>query len=159
MSRSNGRYNPSIDKLYADVDYLRDRTSRTEDAITKLVDVGSNVSRLLAVHDEKIETTAKIVDKFDIKLDSLSKEMKERDDLIVKQIHDKIDTTSKDREEKYISQKQTIEKVDEKVGVVKKTIDKFVLWGYFIAGGIFCLSVVFPNFELIKKILALIVKL
>jgi len=62
--------------------------SRIEAAIEKLSEVNSNVSKMLAVHEEKINTNEKVDDILFTKIDQLSSKMDSDHNIVLSKIQD-----------------------------------------------------------------------
>jgi hypothetical protein len=62
--------------------------SRIEAAIEKLSEVNSNVSKMLAVHEEKINTNEKVDDILFTKIDQLSSKMDSDHNVVLSKIQD-----------------------------------------------------------------------
>jgi len=62
--------------------------SRIETAIEKLSEVNSNVSKMLAVHEEKISTNEKVDDILFTKIDQLSSKMDSDHNIVLSKIQD-----------------------------------------------------------------------
>jgi len=138
-----------IASLKKDVKNARDIHSRIDNAIEKLTDVSTSIKQMLAVHEERI-IKQEVADK---NLYDLVENRRAETDDNIKEVHSRINTTSKEfKELLYLTEQKLMIEIRsmkngfaERVGVLER-------WRYLILGGCIIAGLVLSgNFEAIFK--------
>lgn len=137
---------PEIYKIQNDVTSLqKDMTQvntivdKLELTIEKLTDVSSNVSRLLAVHETRIENN----ERTGSQLANLIEKNKESIDNELKNINNKISLTEKELREDI---EERNEEVMTKLGTLSKDLQTLQRWIWLVSGGGAVIGFILANF-------------
>ena len=139
-----------IASLKKDVKNARDIHSRIDNAIEKLTDVSTSIKQMLAVHEERI-IKQEVADK---NLYDLVENRRAETDDNIKEVHSRINTTSKEfKELLYLTEQKLMIEIRsmkngfaERVGVLEK-------WRYLLIGGCIILGLILSgNFGMIVKL-------
>ena len=123
----------------AQVKVLESVVGRLDTNIEKLTELSNSISKLLAVHDERLDSLEKIHDKTDIDI----KEVHSRITTISREICDKIDQVESMIESKLLaasesSTRQHIEikaDIENKINVLSNRVGVLETWRWLIIGG------------------------
>jgi hypothetical protein len=123
----------------AQVKVLESVVGRLDSNIEKLTELSNSISKLLAVHDERLDSLEKIHDKTDIDI----KEVHSRITTISREICDKIDQVESMIESKLLaasesSTRQHIEikaDIENKINVLSNRVGVLETWRWLIIGG------------------------
>lgn len=137
---------PEIYKIQNDVTSLqKDMTQvntivdKLELTIEKLTDVSSNVSRLLAVHETRIENN----ERTGSQLANLIEKNKESIDNELKNINNKLSLTEKELREDI---EERNEEVMTKLGTLSKDLQTLQRWIWLVSGGGAVIGFILANF-------------
>lgn len=137
---------PEIYKIQSDVTSLqKDMTQvntivdKLDLTIQKLTDVSSNVSRLLAVHETRLETQ----EKAGSQLALLIEKNKEQIDVELNSINNKIGATEKELRDEIDARN---EEVLTKLGALSKDLQTLQRWMWLVSGGGAVIGFLLANF-------------
>lgn len=128
-----------LSALRGDINNLDTLVSRLDVAIDKISDVSTNINRLLAVHDNKLENHTRLIDQ----LASAADQRRDKDDKRSQEILDKISQIREDmRTSISTSNKEISDRFDGKIESVikdndslKSDIAAIQKWKWLVTGG------------------------
>ena len=147
-----------IATIKADVAAMGHLFEKLDDAIEKIGDASANISSILAVHEERIDQTEKLVT-----------ERRRESIEAVKEVHSRISTASRERmeEHKQVQQDMKIseEKILNAINELRKDVNreqehlenriaKLEQWRWILIGVLIAVSAVVPNMGKIVSMLA-----
>ena len=149
---------PEIYKLKADIDVLRkdvDKTNvlidRLDIAIEKMSEVSSNINKLLAVHDTKIESQHMMINEVFEAVEKRRDESEARSAILHKRITDLRDEMKddQDRHNKEILQEiaKLNKNVTESLNHIEKRITALENWRWLVIGGSIVIGFIISKIE------------
>jgi len=155
---TQSKYDREMATIKADVAAMGSLWNKLDDAIEKIGTASANISSILAVHEERIDMTEKLV----------TERRRESSDA-VKELHSRISTASRERmeEHKAVQQdmKQSEEKILQAINELRKDVNreqehledritKLEQWRWILIGVLIAVSAVVPNMGKIVSMLA-----
>ncbi len=147
-----------IATIKADVAAMGHLFEKLDDAIEKIGDASANISSILAVHEERIDQTEKLVT-----------ERRRESIEAVKEVHSRISTASRERMEEHKQVQQEMKLSEEKIlnaiNELRKDVNKeqqhledriakLEQWRWILIGVLIAVSAVVPNMGRIVSMLA-----
>tara|TARA_A100001201_G_scaffold38530_1_gene40339 strand:+ start:513 stop:986 length:474 start_codon:yes stop_codon:yes gene_type:complete len=154
---TQSKYDREIATIKADVAAMGHLFEKLDDAIEKIGDASANISSILAVHEERIDQTEKLVT-----------ERRRESAEAVKELHSRITTASRERMEEHkqvqSEMKQSEEKILAAINELRKDVNKeqehlenriqkLEQWRWILMGVLVGLSMLWPN---MSKIIAML---
>lgn len=154
---TQSKYDREIATIKADVAAMGHLFEKLDDAIEKIGDASANISSILAVHEERIDQTEKLVT-----------ERRRESVEAVKEVHSRISTASRERMEEHkqvqSEMKQSEEKILKAINELRKDVNreqehlenriqKLEQWRWILMGVLVGLSMLWPN---MSKIIAML---
>ena len=154
---TQSKYDREIATIKADVAAMGHLFEKLDDAIEKIGDASANISSILAVHEERIDQTEKLVT-----------ERRRESAEAVKELHSRITTASRERMEEHkqvqSEMKQSEEKILDAINELRKDVNreqehlenriqKLEQWRWILMGVLVGLSMLWPN---MSKIIAML---
>ena len=154
---TQSKYDREIATIKADVAAMGHLFEKLDDAIEKIGDASANISSILAVHEERIDQTEKLVT-----------ERRRESIEAVKEVHSRISTASRERMEEHkqvqSEMKQSEEKILDAINELRKDVNreqehlenriqKLEQWRWILMGVLVGLSMLWPN---MSKIIAML---
>lgn len=154
---TQSKYDREIATIKADVAAMGHLFEKLDDAIEKIGDASANISSILAVHEERIDQTEKLVT-----------ERRRESAEAVKELHSRITTASRERMEEHkqvqSEMKQSEEKILSAINELRKDVNKeqehlenriqkLEQWRWILMGVLVGLSMLWPN---MSKIIAML---
>lgn len=154
---TQSKYDREIATIKADVAAMGHLFEKLDDAIEKIGDASANISSILAVHEERIDQTEKLVT-----------ERRRESAEAVKELHSRITTASRERMEEHkqvqSEMKQSEEKILKAINELRKDVNreqehlenriqKLEQWRWILMGVLVGLSMLWPN---MSKIIAML---
>ena len=154
---TQSKYDREIATIKADVAAMGHLFEKLDDAIDKIGDASANISSILAVHEERIDQTEKLVT-----------ERRRESVEAVKEVHSRISTASRERMEEHkqvqSEMKQSEEKILKAINELRKDVNreqehlenriqKLEQWRWILMGVLVGLSMLWPN---MSKIIAML---
>ena len=155
---TQSKYDREMATIKADVAAMASLWNKLDDAIEKIGTASANISSILAVHEERIDMTEKLVT-----------ERRRESSEAVKELHSRISTASRERmeEHKAVQQdmKQSEEKILNAINELRKDVNKEQLhledritileqWRWILIGVLIAVSAVVPNMGKIVSMLS-----
>ncbi len=155
---TQSKYDREMATIKADVAAMGSLWNKLDDAIEKIGTASANISSILAVHEERIDMTEKLVT-----------ERRRESSEAVKELHSRISTASRERmeEHKAVQQdmKQSEEKILNAINELRKDVNKeqqhledritkLEQWRWILIGVLIAVSAVVPNMGRIVSMLA-----
>ena len=155
---TQSKYDREMATIKADVAAMGSLWNKLDDAIEKIGTVSANISSILAVHEERIDMTEKLVT-----------ERRRESSEAVKELHSRISTASRERmeEHKAVQQdmKQSEEKILNAINELRKDVNKeqqhledritkLEQWRWILIGVLIAVSAVVPNMGKIVSMLS-----
>ena len=155
---TQSKYDREMATIKADVAAMGSLWNKLDDAIEKIGTASANISSILAVHEERIDMTEKLVT-----------ERRRESSEAVKELHSRISTASRERmeEHKAVQQdmKQSEEKILNAINELRKDVNKeqqhledritkLEQWRWILIGLLIGISAVVPNMGKIVSMLA-----
>ena len=155
---TQSKYDREMATIKADVAAMGSLWNKLDDAIQKIGTASANISSILAVHEERIDQTEKLVT-----------ERRRESSEAVKELHSRISTASRERmeEHKAVQQdmKQSEEKILNAINELRKDVNKeqqhledritkLEQWRWILIGVLIAVSAVVPNMGKIVSMLS-----
>ena len=155
---TQSKYDREMATIKADVAAMGSLWNKLDDAIEKIGTASANISSILAVHEERIDMTEKLVT-----------ERRRESSEAVKELHSRISTASRERmeEHKAVQQdmKQSEEKILNAINELRKDVNKaqqhledritkLEQWRWILIGVLIAVSAVVPNMGKIVSMLS-----
>ena len=155
---TQSKYDREMATIKADVAAMGSLWNKLDDAIQKIGTASANISSILAVHEERIDMTEKLVT-----------ERRRESSEAVKELHSRISTASRERmeEHKAVQQdmKQSEEKILNAINELRKDVNKeqqhledritkLEQWRWILIGVLIAVSAVVPNMGKIVSMLS-----
>ncbi len=155
---TQSKYDREMATIKADVAAMGHLFEKLDDAIEKIGTASANISSILAVHEERIDMTEKLVT-----------ERRRESSEAVKELHSRISTASRERmeEHKAVQQdmKQSEEKILNAINELRKDVNKeqqhledritkLEQWRWILIGVLIAVSAVVPNMGKIVSMLS-----
>tara|TARA_B100001113_G_scaffold84700_1_gene67415 strand:- start:1637 stop:2113 length:477 start_codon:yes stop_codon:yes gene_type:complete len=155
---TQSKYDREMATIKADVAAMGSLWNKLDDAIEKIGTASANISSILAVHEERIDQTEKLVT-----------ERRRESIEAVKEVHSRISTASRERmeEHKQVQQEMKIseEKILNAINELRKDVNreqehledriaKLEQWRWILIGVLIAVSAVVPNMGRIVSMLA-----
>ena len=155
---TQSKYDREMATIKADVAAMGSLWNKLDDAIEKIGTASANISSILAVHEERIDMTEKLVT-----------ERRRESSEAVKELHSRISTASRERmeEHKAVQQdmKQSEEKILNAINELRKDVNKeqqhledritkLEQWRWILIGVLIAVSAVVPNMGKIFSMLS-----
>ena len=154
---TQSKYDREMATIKADVAAMGHLFEKLDDAIEKIGTASANISSILAVHEERIDQTEKLVT-----------ERRRESVEAVKEVHSRISTASRERMEEHKQVQQEMKLSEEKIlnaiNELRKDVNKeqqhledriakLEQWRWILIGILVAVSAVFPN---ISKIVGML---
>ena len=148
-------YDAQIATIKADVASMGHLFAKLDDAIDKIGNASANISAILAVHDERIDNTERLV----------TERRKESADAI-KELHSRISTASRERMDEHrdvrSDMKTSEEKILDAINALRKDVNreqshledriaKLEQWRWILIGVLIAVSALAPNMGIIAE--------
>ena len=155
---TQSKYDREMATIKADVAAMGHLFEKLDDAIEKIGTASANISSILAVHEERIDQTEKLVT-----------ERRRESVEAVKEVHSRISTASRERMEEHKQVQQEMKLSEEKIlnaiNELRKDVNKeqqhledriakLEQWRWILIGVLIALSAVVPNMGRIVSMLA-----
>ena len=155
---TQSKYDREMATIKADVAAMGHLFEKLDDAIEKIGTASANISSILAVHDERIDQTEKLVT-----------ERRRESVEAVKEVHSRISTASRERMEEHKQVQQEMKLSEEKIlnaiNELRKDVNKeqqhledriakLEQWRWILIGVLIAVSAVVPNMGRIVSMLA-----
>jgi len=155
---TQSKYDREMATIKADVAAMGSLWNKLDDAIEKIGTASANISSILAVHEERIDQTEKLVT-----------ERRRESIEAVKEVHSRISTASRERmeEHKQVQQEMKIseEKILNAINELRKDVNreqehleerihKLEQWRWILIGVLIAVSAVVPNMGKLVSMLA-----
>jgi hypothetical protein len=158
MVTSNKNYDAQIATIKADVASMGHLFQKLDDAIDKIGNASANISSILAVHDERLETNEKI-----------NLERRRESEAAVKELHSRISTSTRENLEQHNRMSENLKNSEDKILAainelrkdvnreqehLEERISKLEQWRWILIGVLIAISAVVPNMGKIVSMLA-----
>ena len=158
MAPTQSKIDRELATIKADVAAMGHLFEKLDDAIEKIGDASANISSILAVHEERIDQTEKLVT-----------ERRRESVEAVKEVHSRISTASRERMEEHKQVQQEMKLSEEKIlnaiNELRKDVNKeqqhledriakLEQWRWILIGVLIAVSAVVPNMGRIVSMLA-----
>ena len=155
---SNARTEREIATIKADVAAMGHLFQKLDDAIDKIGDASANISSILAVHEERLESTEKV-----------NLERRRETEAAVKELHSRISTSTRENLEQHNRMSDNLNKSEAKIleainalrkdvnreqEHLEQRINKLEQWKWILMGVLVGLSFLVPNMSKIVSMLA-----
>jgi len=155
---TQSKYDREMATIKADVAAMGHLFEKLDDAIEKIGTASANISSILAVHEERIDQTEKLVT-----------ERRRESVEAVKEVHSRISTASRERMEEHKQVQQEMKLSEEKIlnaiNELRKDVNKeqqhledriakLEQWRWILIGVLIAVSAVVPNMGRIVSMLA-----
>ena len=155
---SNARTEREIATIKADVAAMGHLFQKLDDAIDKIGDASANISSVLAVHEERLESTEKV-----------NLERRRETEAAVKELHSRISTSTRENLEQHNRMSDNLNKSEAKIleainelrkdvnreqEHLEERISKLEQWRWILIGVLIAISAVVPNMGKIVSMLA-----
>ena len=155
---TQSKYDREMATIKADVAAMGHLFEKLDDAIEKIGTASANISSILAVHEERIDQTEKLVT-----------ERRRESVEAVKEVHSRISTASRERMEEHKQVQQEMKLSEEKIlnainelrkdvnreqEHLEERIHKLEQWRWILIGVLIAVSAVVPNMGKIVSMLA-----
>ena len=155
---TQSKYDREMATIKADVAAMGSLWNKLDDAIEKIGTASANISSILAVHEERIDMTEKLVT-----------ERRRESSEAVKELHSRISTASRERMEEHKAVQQDMKQSEEKIlnainelrkdvnreqEHLEERIHKLEQWRWILIGVLIAVSAVVPNMGKIISMLA-----
>ena len=155
---SNARTEREIATIKADVAAMGHLFQKLDDAIDKIGDASANISSILAVHEERLESTEKV-----------NLERRRETEAAVKELHSRISTSTRENLEQHNRMSDNLNKSEAKIleaiNELRKDVNreqehledritKLEQWRWILIGVLIAVSAVVPNMGKIVSMLA-----
>lgn len=140
-----------------EIEVLKSVVNKLDSSLEKISEVSNSIGRLLAVHDERLNSLEKVSDKREKEIDDLhsrittqTREIVEKLEAMEERIERKMTEGAERSTAQHLSiqneMKQDIQKIDTRLLVVEK-------WRWYLIGGAAVLGYLIGNFGDVKKFL------
>lgn len=149
MEYSNQNQLPIVD-----VEVLKTVVQKLDSSIERLTEVNNNISKLLAVHERRLDSLEKNSDHIEEKLnrqylksEESSKELSFKIDSLVEKINIKLDENYKREVEQYTRLEKSFEsQIEKKITPLATRIDVLERWKWWVIGAAFGAGLILSNF-------------
>ena len=157
-ANSNARTEREIATIKADVAAMGHLFQKLDDAIDKIGDASANISSILAVHEERLESTEKV-----------NLERRRETEAAVKELHSRISTSTRENLEQHNRMSENLKNSEDKILAainelrkdvnreqehLEERISKLEQWRWILIGVLIAISAVVPNMGKIVSMLA-----
>ena len=155
---TTSKYDREIATIKADVAAMGHLFQKLDDAMDKIGTASANISSILAVHDERLETNEKI-----------NLERRRESEAAVKELHSRISTSTRENLEQHNRMSDNLNKSETKIleainelrkdvnreqEHLEERISKLEQWRWILIGVLIAISAVVPNMGKIISMLA-----
>ena len=152
------KYDREIATIKADVAAIGHLFGKLDDAIEKIGNASANISAILAVHEERLETNEKI-----------NLERRRESEAAVKELHSRISTSTRENLEQHNRMSENLKNSEDKnlaaINELRKDVNreqehleerisKLEQWRWILIGVLIAISAVVPNMGKIVSMLA-----
>lgn len=152
------KYDREIATIKADVAAIGHLFGKLDDAIDKIGTASANISSILAVHEERLETNEKI-----------NLERRRESEAAVKELHSRISTSTRENLEQHNRMSENLKNSEDKILAainelrkdvnreqehLEERISKLEQWRWILIGVLIAISAVVPNMGKIVSMLA-----
>lgn len=158
MPTPNSKIDREVATIKADVAAMGHLFSKLDDAIEKIGNASANISSILAVHEERLESTEKV-----------NLERRRENNEAVKELHSRISTSTRENLEQHNRMSENLknseDKILEAIAELRKDVNreqehlesrisKLEQWRWILIGVLLAVTAVVPNMGKIVSVLA-----
>lgn len=142
--------------IESEIEVLKSVVNKLDSSLEKISEVSNSIGRLLAVHDERLNSLEKVSDKREREIDDLHSRITTQTREIVDKLQSMEERIEKRMAENSISATNQHDKIKNEIKVDIEKIDERLIiierWRWYLLGGAAVIGFLLGNFSTLQKI-------